>query len=204
MLLGQQRGPGNHLHTIVVAVRKARCGIREVARMNRLNRGRLVTACGSGQFAASRARSWVRMGEAGFLFSEYPRSRSGSNWGWIQEGAGVQEGRLNSPKSARSEARGLGACSFLAQNFDFVSCDWVAFAYFAEISESIIFASRFPPRPFGTQCRSLLRDCSGVWLRLGVLRDRRWGLVNGWILMVFCCYSVHCFLGCLCWEIAGF
>ena len=61
----------------------------------------------------------------------------------------------------------------------------------------ILFASRFLPRPFCTQCRSVLRDCSGVWLRFGVLRRRRRGPEHR-------CSLVHCFLGCLCWEIAGF
>ena len=33
----------------------------------------------------------------------------------------------------------------------------------------IVFASRFPPRPFGTQCRSVLCDCSAVYTGVQVL-----------------------------------
>ena len=48
------------------------------------------------------------VGEEGFLFLEYKRSR-------IQEASGVEEGRWHSPGSTRLEARGLGGFLLSAQ-----------------------------------------------------------------------------------------
>ena len=56
---------------------------------------------------------------------------------------------------------------------------------------------------FLAACASKSSDSKGDWWRCCVLRGRRRGPENRWIPIVFCCSLVHCFLGCLCWEIAN-
>ena len=45
----------------------------------------------------------------------------------------------------------------------------------------IVFASRFPPRPFGTQCRSVLRDCSAVCTGVQVLEQASRDAGRAWV-----------------------
>ena len=48
------------------------------------------------------------------------------------------------------------------------------------------------------------KDIGRVWWRFGVLRGGRRDLGNRWLLLVGCCSLVHCFVGGLCWQIAGY
>ena len=60
----------------------------------------------------------------------------------------------------------------------FVEEQWLVCFFGLEIH----YASRFPPRPFGIQCRSALRDCSAVCTGVQVLvqacRDEGRGFVS--------------------------